>query len=177
MATRSKKSYVNIPVEEAGLRLGEIITEGTKAPIEKLIAAKVILEDQAAQCKAAAEALDRSIHGLSFDDIRSTLVDRGIMFDAAATPVVEVSTKLGDLIKVTISETEESGFDISGMKDKSVIETLVPEKYKKVSVSLDAKAIEADYDAGTLPDALKSYCSKAPARVIKLRKSISKKGE
>lgn len=172
------KLVETIAVSEADIRLGEIIRMGTEAPVELRIAAQVLLEDQIAQLKSVNDVLKEQIRSTKYDDVVSKLISEGKLPSDSYKPAIEITTKLGDVIKVSLTGDIDAGFEISKeMSDKDILDSVVPDKYKKISTTLDKKAIEADFDAGTLPDVLKSYCSKTPVEITKLRKSISKGGK
>lgn len=173
-----KKISEIVSVKETDLKVGEVVKKGAEAPIEQQVAVLVVIEDQIAQLKAVSEKLKEGIRSTKYDDLVEKLVDEGKLSSKDSKPVVEITTKLGDVIKVTISSDVDNGFSVSKeMSEKEILESLVPDKYKKTTVSLDKKAIEADFDAGTLPDILKGYVSKTPVEITKLKKSISKGGK
>ncbi len=173
-----KKISEIVSVKETDLNVGEVIKKGAEAPIEQQVAVLAIIEDQIAQLKPVIEKLKEDIRSTKYDDLVEKLVDEGKLSSKDSKPVVEITTKLGDVIKVTISSDVDNGFSVSKeLSEKEILESLVPDKYKKTTVSLDKKAVEADFDAGTLPDILKGYVSKTPVEITKLKKSISKGGK
>ena len=171
------KRKVVFEVSEKELDIADIYAKGASAPIADLVAAKVILEDQIARCKAAADSLDGVIKGKKYEDVAREFIGTSSDSPDDVSPMVVVHTIDDDTIKVTLFSKEDSGFDASGLKEKSVLDSIVPEKYKKRTVTLDTRALEAAFTDGTLEDMLKSYCSVAPSTVTAMRKTVVVKGE
>ncbi len=170
---KTKKEIIKI--NEKDLSLKEILKQGADAPIEAKITASVILDDQIARLKAVADRLKEEVKSSKYDEVVKKLTAEGKISSIEAAPVVEISTITGDIISVSMSGGVDSNFDCKELSEKAVMDSLVPDKYKKITTTLDKKAIEADFDDGTLPDILKGYCSKAPTEILKLRKSIKSK--
>lgn len=173
----ARKNKQIITMKEEDMNVKDILRNENSSP-EELIAAQVILEDQIESLKAAATIVEDKIKGKRFDDVVKDMESRGVIYTHSwqeTSPIVEITTKYGDVITVTISKGEDTGFAIDKkLSDKSTIDSIVPDRYKKVSTLLDKKMIEADFEAGTLPAVLKAYCSKNPTEFLKTRKSVKK---
>lgn len=167
--------YETISIKETEVNLGNIISAGGKAPVEMRVAAQILVEDRIARLKIYNEALKLSIKNSRYEDLIEQLAKEGKISSGEIKPVVEISTVMGDTIKVNISKGTDDGFAISDkISEKEIFDSLVPDKYKKVQVSLDKKAIEKDFEDGVLPDILKGYVTKTPMEIVKLRKTIMK---
>lgn len=173
-----KIDYETISVKETEVNLGNIVSAGAKAPVETRVAAQVLIEDRIERLKILNEALKLSIKNSRYEDLVKQLAEEGKISSSEIKPVVEISTVMGDTIKVNISKGINDGFSISDkISEKEIFDSLVPDKYKKVQVSLDKKAIEKDFEDGVLPDILKGYVTKTPMEIVKLRKTIMKGGK
>ena len=166
-----------IPVNEKDIKMSELLKMGASAPICEVLATRAILEDQIANMKAIVDQLNDSIKTSTYSERIKEMVDAKIIPSEDSKPMIEVTTRYGDKITLAMSKGMDSGFVVSdAIKDKAILDSVVPDKYKKVSVTIDKKAMEVDFDEGKLPEILKGYCSKNPTEVLKVRKSV-KKGE
>lgn len=173
-----KFDYETISVKEAEINLGNIISEGVKAPAEMMIAAQALIEDRIARLKIINEALKLSIKNSRYENLVEQLAKEGKISSKEIKPIVEISTAMGDTIKVNISKGVDAGFAISDkMTEGEIFETLVPNRYKKTQVSLDKKAVEKAFEDGSLPEILKGYVTKTPVEIVKLRKTIIEGGK
>ena len=164
-----------VPIKENDLDIAKLVANGTKKP-EEMIAAIVVLEDQIAALKHLDDHIREMIRTTKYEDILESLESRALIGDKESKVAIEVTTKLGEVVTATIYKDIDSCFQVAkDMSDKTVLDTVVPEKYKKVSVLLDKKRLEEDFEAGTLPDTLKIYCSKSPVEVTKIRKTMARK--
>ena len=161
-------------IEEKDINVGKILRAGVTnaTPIEQIIAIKVLLDDEVSRYKGYIDFLEEKIKN---SDYEANLKSRGLIEDGDKVEVA-VKTRYGDDITVTVSKGTDSGFNIDALKEKSVMDSVVPDAYKKISVTLDKKKLESDYDAGLLSEDIKRFIKKDPKIITKLRKSI-KKGE
>lgn len=161
-------------IEEKDINVGKILRAGVTnaTPIEQIIAIKVLLDDEVTRYKGYIDFLEEKIKN---SDYEANLKSRGLIEDGDKVEVA-VKTRYGDDITVTVSKGTDSGFNIDALKEKSVMDSVVPDAYKKISVTLDKKKLESDYDAGLLSEDIKRFIKKDPKIITKLRKSI-KKGE
>ena len=170
MARKIKRT---IEINEEDISVKDILKD-ENATVEQMIAAQVILEDQIEMLKACTNITTEKIKEKKYDDVVGDFETRGLM-NSWESPVIQINTKYGGIIEVSLSKGEESGFTIDKkLSDKTVLDSVVPQAYKKVSILLDKKKVEEDFEAGTLPPVLKTYCSKAPFEVLKMRKSVKK---
>lgn len=161
-----------IALREQDLKLSKILTKPSEAPIEEIIATSAILEEQMAQLKAANEQLKQLIITTKYDLAVADLAKRGKMIGGCGKPVIEVETKLGTTISVSMYSAVDPCFSIDKeLSDKEILDSVIPEKYKKISIALDKKQIETDYRAGTLPDFIRDRCKESPVEILKTRKS------
>lgn len=166
---------MTILVKETELAINKILQEGDGARFQDLVAAKVLLEDQISMCKALAETVESTIERKEYASVVKEMQDAGVLSEAEEQiPPIEIQTKFGNTIRVCTSSGTETKFDLSALKEKPVLDGL-PDKYKKLTVSLDSKAIAAAYDAGTLEDVFRGCVSKTTRPILKLRKTIKKK--
>ena len=164
-----------IPINENDIDIARIIANDVKKP-EEMIAATIVLEDQIAALKNLNDNIKEKLRTSKYDEILESLESRALIGDKEGKVAVEVTTKLGEVVTATIYKDTDSCFEVSKcMSDKAILDTVVPDKYKKVSVLLDKKRLEEDFEAGTLPDTLKIYCSKSPVEITKIRKTVAKK--
>ena len=175
----AKKVTKTITVNETDINVGEIIKQGADAPLAAQIAVKTLLEDQIAQLKAVVEVMDSKIKGNPYEATVKKLIADGVLDSESETPVIEVHTKYGDKVRVTLSAGTDSGFEVlKELSDKAKLDDdIIPDKYKKRNVTLDKAALEADFTDGTLPIVLKGYCSVCPTEITKLRKTTVKEKE
>ena len=161
-------------IKENELKVGKILKEGitNATPVENLIAAKVLLDEEISKYKAYADLLDETIKNTDYE---KNMKDRGVINDGDKVEVA-IETVYGDTISVSVSRGLDSGFDIDALKEKAIMDTLVPDAYKKINVTLDKKKIENDYELGLLSEDIKRFIKKNPRMITKLRRSI-KKGE
>ena len=175
MAARKNKQIIKLNEEDLNVK---DILKNENSPTEQLIAAQIILEDQIESLKAAASIVEGKIKGKKFKDVVTDMSTRGVITTYAwqeTSPIVEITTKYGDTITVTLAKGEDAGFTVDKkLSDKATLDSIVPDRYKKVSTLLDKKMIEADFEAGTLPAVLKAYCSKNPTEFLKMKKSAKK---
>ncbi len=175
---RETKLVANIAINESDLKVSDVLKMGASAPITQIAAAKAIVDDRIGTLKALSESCDKLLKGKTYSEAIDDLVDKKILPDADYRPIITVKTNYGNTITLAVTQRNESGFEISDdIKDKSVMDSIVPDKYKKVQVVLDKKAIENDFDNGTLPALLKGYCSKAPREAVMIRKSVKPTGK
>lgn len=160
-----------IIVNEDDLDISTIRKQGDEASIEDVVGAIAILDDQIATCKAVKENLEQIVNGRSLDTICAEIATTRGLYSTDFVPVIEVHMATGETVAVTLSTKTSSGFDASGLKDKAVLDTVVPDKYKKYSVTLDTKALEEAFNNGTLEDLLKSYCSVSPTTITAMRRT------
>lgn len=166
----------NVTINEKDFNVGEVINMGASAPVISQIVAETLIKDQIAQLKAVQEVLETRIKGTPYSETVKKLIAEGHIDSEDEKLSIEVLTVYGDTVKISISGGEDDGFEVSkDLADKELMETVVPDKYKKVNITLDKKAMAADYDDGTLPTALKGYCSKCPVEITKIRRSVAKK--
>lgn len=166
---------MSIAVKETDINIGKIIKEDIRNP-EELVAAILVIEDQIGALKHYDEHLKEVLRTTKYEDILDSLASRALIGDKEEKVVIDVTTKLGEKIGATLYEDVDSCFVVAkDLSDKAVLDTVVPDKYKKISVLLDKKKIEEDFEKGTLPDTLKIYCSKSPMKITKIRKTIAKK--
>lgn len=166
-----------IIVSETDVRVSEILSSGDHADFEQLLAAKVLLEDQISKCKVASEMLTQALGNRTYGSVVSELQSRGILSPSDDTlPMFEIQTKFGDSVKISVSSGTETKYDLSRLKDKGVFDGL-PDKYKKISTTLDARAVESAYESGALEDLLSKNVIKTVRPVLKLRKSVTKTKE
>lgn len=177
----ARKTTKEIKVDASKLSVKEIIEKGENAPIELRVAAIAILKDKIAQVqgdltqlKNIESMVSSSIETVSYDDHVEEMIKSGLLGGTWEKPVFSIKTKEGSGIKVTMTGAKEDKFSIDpALSTKSTL-SIVPEAYKNVSVTLNKKAIEGDYNAGILPETLKRYCSKEPIDITKLRISLVK---
>ena len=163
-----------IILREKEMNLSKILTKASESPIEEVIAASAILEEQMAQLKAANEHLKELIVTSKYDLAVSDMVARGKMIAGLGKPEIEIETKLGTKISISLYSAVDPCFSISKeLSDKEIIDAVIPAKYKKITTSLDKKQIEADYRAGTLPDFIREKCKESPVEILKTRKSTT----
>lgn len=166
-----------IVVNEKSINVSEVLSSGDHAEFEQLLAAKILLEDQISKCKAASEMLAQVISGRTYGSVVAELQERGILTPSEdKLPVFEVQTRFGDSVKISVSSGTETKYDLSRLKDKGVFDGL-PDKYKKISTTLDARAVESAYESGALEDLLSKNVIKTVRPVLKLRKSVTKTKE
>jgi hypothetical protein len=161
-------------INEKELNVSKILGAGVTntTPIEQLIAIKVLLDDEVIRYKRYIDFLEEQIKNSDYEE---NLKSRGLI-DEGDKVEVDVKNRYGDNITVYVSKGTDSGFNIDALKEKSVMDSIVPNAYKKISVTLDKKKLESDYDAGILNEEIKRFIKKNPKIITKLRKSI-KKGE
>lgn len=171
-----------IIVQEKDINVSDIVKMGDGAPVELQVAAWCILKDtieklkdNVSQLTTVCGAVEGRVTSKKYEDVMKRLVDEGKIWSVDDKAVFKVTTKDGGVINVSMSAGVDKRFEIDpALSAKSTMD-IIPEKYKKVSVTLDKAAIEGDYDEGLLPDLLKSYCNKAPVDIIKLRRTKEKK--
>lgn len=161
----------NINIHEKDLNIKKILEEGSNSPIEELIALKVLLDDEIARCECHAKFLDEAIKSLDYEE---NMLSRGLI-EKGDKVEIDVATKYGDTIAVSVSKGVEKNFNIDALKEKKTMDSIVPDKYKKTSILLDKKKIETDYEAGTLSEEMRSLIKNAPRLITKIRKTL--KGE
>ena len=172
MARRLHRDEITIKEEDINIK--DILKDEEAAP-EMLIAASIILDDQIESLKACSTVLDEKIKNQKYDDIVKRAKDEGKLQNWKDEPEYVIETRYGGKIRVRIAKGEDDGFQIDKkLSEKSTLDSVVPDRYKKVSVLLDKKEVEKDFNAGTLPPLMKSYCSKSPFEFLKVRKTVEK---
>ncbi len=162
-----------IRIKEDEFNLGKVLKQGSSASIDQKIGALTLIENQIARLKVCQDSLKAEISSSTYEGAVAELTAAGKVSAESAQPVVEIIRKSGEVISVLLMDGSDNGFEISKeIKEKAVLDGLVPDKYKKVSITLDSKAIENDFESGALPDILKPYVSQHPKKVLKLRKTM-----
>ena len=170
-----RKLTWDIEVNEKEVSIGNIVKNKGKGKTQDVIAAIVLIDEQIAQLKSVNDMLKEKLKNEDFD----TIMDEFVMDDDLPckdyTPVIKVKSKYGTEIKVVLSADTENNFEVSkDLSDKSLLDSIVPDKYKKYSVTLDKKVMESDYLSGDMPEILKRYCKTSPETVTKMKKTSTK---
>lgn len=100
-----------------------------------------------------------------YDAIKQELQDSNLIGEDEE-PII----KIGEDIAVSLASHTSVVFELD--KDLKESNAVVPEMYKKHTVSLDKKKLEEAFKDGTLPDPLKPYCS---SRTVTITKMTQKK--
>lgn len=144
----------------------EIIKQGESAPFEQKVTAAVLLDGIVGSLKSLKDSLVDQIEETGFESIKKDFEDRGLVpywYDKD-----KLAIQIGDKFEVTISSGVKTEFSVdSKLKE---VDSLVPDKYKKVVTSYDKKVLEEAYDDGTLEPLLKPYINKSSKEVTKLTK-------
>ena len=127
--------------------------------------------------KETNKMIAQTIESTEYDSIIKNLVDTGLLSSESESPEFVIKAKDGTKIAVTMSGAHDDQFEVdTSLAAKSTLD-MVPDQYKKVSITLDKKAMEADFNAGVLPSALKRFCSKNPVDITKLKVAFVKEEE
>lgn len=169
-----KKTIIN--VNESEFSVKDTIMRGKDAPLEHRIAARVKvkklidkLSGDLSQLKMVYEELGNNIETTPYEENVRELVKRGVLYSESEVPAFEFSTKDGGVYSISMTGGVDEQFEIDpSLSAKSVLDGL-EERYKKISVTLDKKVIESEFNAGTLPKTLKAFCQKNPIDITKLR--------
>lgn len=173
MAT--KKLTWDINVNETELKISEIIKNKGEGNPQDVIAAIALISEQIARLKSVNDMLTEHIREKDYDAIVDSLTDEGYLPSRDYAPVIKVKSKYGTEVKITLSSDVENNFEVSkDLSDKALMDTVVPDKYKKYSVTLDKKVMESDYLSGAMPEILKRYCKTSPETVTKMKKTAIK---
>lgn len=144
----------------------EIIKQGESAPFEQKVTAAVLLDGIVGSLKSLKDSLVDQIEETGFENIKKDFEDRGLVpywYDKD-----KLAIQIGDKFEVTISSGIKTEFSVdSKLKE---VDSLVPDKYKKVVTSYDKKVLEEAYDDGTLEPLLKPYINKSSKEITKLTK-------
>lgn len=183
-----KKTY-ELEINTKEFKVSDILNKGSEAPLELRIASLAILKSSIAEMsgelakwKGVYETLCNEITTSSFEKTNEKLREAyeartGLWVSEDCSPKILIKTKDGSTMKVTVKAGVDKRFEInSALKGKAVLD-LIPNEYKTVSVALNKKAIEADFDKGSLPELLRRYCSSAPIDITKLSISLGNKEE
>ena len=178
------KNKKEIRIDGSTLSVKEIVEKGENAPLTSKIAAMAILKEKIEQVQGDLSQL-KKIEEMVSADIETTgynvhideLVKDGELTSKEQKPIFFIKTKPGAEIKVTMCEGKDERFKIDSSLSAKATLDIIPDRYKNVSVTLNKKAIEGDYNAGILPETFKSYCSKSPIDITKIKVTIDKKKE
>lgn len=168
-----------VDVKETEISVKEVIKIGEEAPIDQRIGAWVILKDtyeklteDASQIKVLLSALESGITDKPFDVMIERLKKDGKIGEGEK-PVFRVETKSGEAVEVHVNASVDKRFEIDPSLSTKAALGLVPDEYKKVSVTLDKKVIQNSFEDGTLPEFMRKLCSSAPIDTVKLlRKKV-----
>lgn len=163
MATRKSKAFIE--VKEYNLQeIKEILKKGSAATFEEKVGAAVVLDSLIGSLKGVHTQLKEQIEKVPYDEITKDFVDRGKM-ESGESPVIRV----GKSFDVSIGTTTKTTFTVENAK-LSEIDSIIPDRYKKVVTSYDKKALEEAYDKGELETILKPYVNKDSETVVKFTK-------
>lgn len=170
-----KQVFHIIDINEKDVNLKDTIKGVASAPFSDLVVTSIVLDDQIEKLKTANEKIKDVINKSKYDDVIDKMVKEGVLDSHQERPLIAIETMFGTKISVTLLKGIDDGFEIDkAVSEKSIFDTVVPDKYKKVIQSLDKKQIEEDFDNNTLPSVLKGYCSKNPTEILKIYKKTEK---
>jgi hypothetical protein len=182
----ARKKTTEIKVDASALNVNEILERGDEAPISLRLAAVAILRwtiakitSELSNIKIAEELASRGIEQTKYKDVLHRLVMEGELASEEEKPVFNFS--LGDkddtTVVINMAGSVDEQFEVDpAIAAKSTLD-LIPDAYKKVSTTLNKKAIEADLKAGKLPPLIASFCSRNPIEVTNLKVSIKNNKE
>ena len=179
-----RKTKKEIVLEASSISVGEItnkLKEGAEVPVELRVAAVALLRKTEAEVKADLRRLEktddvisRGIEGTTYDSIIDSLIRDGRLESVDEKPEFIVIARDKTKIKVTLSNRHDDQFEVDPSLAAKATLDLVPDQYKKVNITLNKAAIEADFNSGTLPATLKRFCSKNPVDITKMSVTIPK---
>lgn len=111
--------------------------------------------------KSYVDELIKRIEETPIAAINQALIDAGLM-EEGETPII----KIGDEVEVKLTSKTETKLKID-TKAMSEITTL-PDKYKKVTTSLNTDAVKAAFNGGSLEDVFKTYVTSSTTTSTKL---------
>lgn len=166
---RKASTIINVPEMDMA-KIKEIV-QNDNAPYQEIIGAIYEIKDICDFFKTLKENLEEKVKSTPLPEIIKTFVDAGLCAEGE-TPVINVGTKYS----VKLSEAIQTNFDVN---TKKLLEmgALVPEKYKKVTTTINKAAIEADFDKDDLDPLLKPYVSTDPVTITKTSVSTIKPKE
>lgn len=149
-------------IEIAAMNMADIkrvVSNPTAAGFPATIAAAYELDNIIKQLKSLQDDLVDKIESTELSTIKNKLIEEGAVGEDEI-PVIVVGGKY----KIKLSEKIKSNFSVD-KKKLTELGDLVPEKYKKVSTTLDTKLMENDFDEGTMDPLLKPYITTDPKTV------------
>lgn len=178
-----RKYPVEMTVDSREISVKEILKQGKGAPYEHRIAAIAILKNtinkltgDLSQLKGLYENMYDDITTTDYDiiaeDLRKKIASTGSYVPSDATPVLKIIEKDGTILTASLKSGKDDRFEIDGALGAKATLDMIPDKYKKVNITLDKKVIETDFNTGTLPDMLKRFCSKDPISTTKITVKI-----
>lgn len=177
-----RKNTKEIMVDASTIVVKDIIAQGKNAPIELRVAAVAILKNtigevqgDLSQLKRIEEEVSHGIETTEYDSLIKKMISDGILSSDDEKPVFVIKGKDGSKMTVTMSAGHDDQFEVDpSISAKSTLD-IIPDQYKKVNITLDKKAIEADFNAGVLPTSIARFCSKNPIDITKLKVAVQPK--
>lgn len=183
MAKRIAKKEINFNASE--LKVVDIVEKykGGQASIAECVASLVVVKEAITEVTARLGVLEElqklftgAVKNTPYENIVTDLIDQGDLC-LGEKPVYVVKTKSNQEYNVDLGADKDEGFQIDpALRTKSTLEML-DAKYVKTTTSLNAKVVEADYDAGILPDIIKNFCQKHPMNTTKIKITLKKEEE
>lgn len=178
-----RKYPVEMTVDSREISVKEILKQGKGAPYEHRIAAIAILKNtinkltgDLSQLKGLYENVYDDITTTDYDiiaeDLRKKIASTGSYVPSDATPVLKIIEKDGTILTASLKSGKDDRFEIDGALGAKATLDMIPDKYKKVNITLDKKVIETDFNTGTLPEMLKRFCSKDPISTTKITVTV-----
>jgi len=174
-----RKYPVEMTIDSREISVKEILKQGKGAPYEHRIAAIAILKNtinkltgDLSQLKGLYENVYDDITTTDYDtiaaDLRGKIASTGTYVPSDATPVLKIIEKDGTVLTASLKSGKDDRFEIDGSLGAKATLDMIPDKYKKVNITLDKKVIETDFNKGDLPEMLKRFCSKDPISTTKI---------
>lgn len=168
----AKRRYpVEMTIDSREISVKKILKQGKGAPYEHRIAAIAILKNtinkltgDLAQLKGLYENVYDDITTTDYEtiaaDLRGKIASTGSYVPSDATPVLKIIEKDGTILTASLKSGKDDRFEVDGSLGAKATLDMIPDKYKKVNITLDKKVIETDFNSGDLPEMLKRFCSK-----------------
>ena len=182
-----KTTKKEIIVDSKDIKLSEIIGGSDNSALKKIVAI-TLLNDKIATAKEIVskytevqKSLTAEIQGKPYKAIIDEMVADGSLTSDEEKPVIVVKLDEESAYQISLSDSIDKAFSISAdLKAPSIIDILDP-KYvtTKVTKTLNEKEIKAEFEEGSLPEDLATYCSCSPTPITRItKKKISlKEGE
>jgi hypothetical protein len=182
MAKRKIKKQLVVDASTISVKdIADKVKAGAEVPVELRVAAIALIRKTVAEVEAdlrkleqTDEAISRGIKGATYDSIIDGLIRDGRLESVDEKPEFIIIAKDKTKVKVGLSSRHDDQFEVDpSLAAKSTLD-LVPDQYKKVNITLNKAAIEADFNSGSLPVTLKRFCSKNPVDITKISVTIVK---